>query len=343
MMERLDPLSDPRWAQFVDQVPGALIFHHPAWLRLVCGQYGYPVSAWVMMTQNGDVAAGLPVALLRSRLTGTRLIALPFSETCPPVIDPTSGIEPADFARHLDHERTARGLTLEVRAGLPAGQGAVVSKTFFNHRLALEPDVAAVEGRFAKGQVKRGIAKAIREGVSIEPRTDREGLRRFFRLHVRTRRRQGLPTQSKRFILRFAELFALGLGFVLIARQNDQDVAAAVFLSSGGTLTYEFGASDPRHLGSRPNNLLFMEAIRWGCEAGCHTLDWGRTVPENHGLRAFKKSWGAEESPLHYSQFGSPVADNGDGRLRQAMNVIIPRAPALFGRLVGSGLYRHFG
>lgn len=342
MMERLDPLWDPRWAQFVDRVPGTLIFHHPAWIRLVCGQYKYPASAWVLTTPGGDLAAGLPVALLRSRLTGTRLISLPFSETCPPVIDPGSGIEPVEFARHLEHERTAQGLNLEVRAGLPAGQGAVVSKTFVNHRLALEPDLSAVEARFAKRQVKRGIAKAVREGVSIERRTDTDGLRRFYRLHLPTRRRQGVPTQSKRFILRFAQLFHLGLGFVLIARQNDRDVAAAVFLTNGGTLTYEFGASDHRYLGSRPNNLLFMEAIRWGCETGHHTLDFGRTDLNNHGLRAFKGSWGAEEAPLHYSRFGSPVASGGE-RLRQVMNATIPRAPALFGRLVGSGLYRHFG
>jgi len=343
LMERLDPLSDPRWAQFVDRVPGTLIFHHPAWLRLVCGQYGYPVSAWVMTTPGGDVAAGLPVALLRSRLTGTRLVALPFSETCPPVIDPASGIEPVEFARHLNHERTSQGLTLEVRAGLPAGQGAVVSTSFVNHRLDLEPDVAAVEARFAKRQVKRGIAKAIREGVSIERRTDTEGLRRFYRLHAPTRRRQGLPTQSKRFVLRFAELFRIGLGFVLIARQNDRDVAAAVFLTAGGTLTYEFGASDRRYLGARPNNLLFMEAIQWGCDTGHHTLDLGRTHPDNHGLRAFKSSWGAEESQLPYSRFGSPVGGTGGGRLRRAMNATIPRAPTLFSRVVGSVLYRHFG
>jgi CelD/BcsL family acetyltransferase involved in cellulose biosynthesis len=341
MIERLDPLSDPRWARFVDRVPGALIFHHPAWIRLVAGQYGYPISAWVMSTPGGDLAAGLPVALRRSRITGTQFIALPFSDACPPLIDPASGVGPGEFARRLDDERKARGLDLEVRAGLPA-DGAVVSKTFVSHRLALERDVAAVEARFAKRQVKRGIAKALREGVAIERRADPEGLRRFYRLHALTRRRQGVPTQPKRFIMQFAELFDLGLGFVLIARHRSRDASAAVFLSVGGTLTYQFGASDPRHLTARPNNLLFMEAIRWGCESGHHTLDLGRTDLDNHGLRAFKSSWGAVESPLFYSRFGPPVGVNGGRHLRRLMHATIPRAPTLFGRLVGTALYRHF-
>jgi lipid II:glycine glycyltransferase (peptidoglycan interpeptide bridge formation enzyme) len=191
--------------------------------------------------------------------------------------------------------------------------------------------------------VKRGIAKARREGVWVERRTDLEGLRRFYRLHVGTRRHQGVPTQPKTFILRFVELFRAGLGFVLLARHEGRDIAAAVFLAAGGTLTYEFGASDRQFLGVRPNNLLFSEAIRWGCEHAQHTLDFGRSDLENEGLRAFKRAWGAEESPLRYSQFGSSPRPQGAGRSRRAMKVIIPRAPAAFGRMVGAALYRHMG
>jgi CelD/BcsL family acetyltransferase involved in cellulose biosynthesis len=342
-MEILDPLTDPRWGDLVERAPAALVFHHPAWLSLVCGQYRYPVSAWALTGPGGGLAAGLPVALLRSRLTGTRLISLPFTETCPPLIDPAADVEPEEFASQLAAERTRRGLPLEVRAELPAGVGAAVSKTFVTHRLALDPDVAAVQGRFAKGQVRRGIAKALREGVSIERRTDAEGLRRFYRLHVATRRRHGLPTQSKRFILRFSELFDRGLGFVLLARQAGRDVASGVFLTAGGTLTYEFGASDPRFLGSRPNNLLLMDAIVWACETGHHTLDFGRTDPDNHGLRAFKCSWGAEESLLRYSHLGPGPGRDAMERGRSTLSLAIRRAPEPFGRLVGSALYRHLG
>jgi hypothetical protein len=37
------------------------------------------------------------------------------------------------------------------------------------------------------------------------------------------------------------------------------------------------------------------------------------------------------------------VSTDVDGRLRQAMKATIPRAPAVFGRRVGSALYWHFG
>ena len=127
-------------------------------------------------------------------------------------------------------------------------------------------------------------------------------------MHVATRRRQGVPTQPKSFILRFDELFERDLGFVLIVRDGEQTIAAAVFLSFNGTLIYKYGASDPAALGKRPNNLLFLEAIRGGCAAGMHTLDLGRTDVDHKSLREFKTSWGAHERVLEYHELGAARA-----------------------------------
>ncbi|HEY1833602.1 MAG TPA: GNAT family N-acetyltransferase, partial [Solirubrobacteraceae bacterium] len=177
----------------------------------------------------------------------------------------------------------------------------------------------------------------------IERRTDEDGLARFYRLHTATRRYQGVPTQSWSFIQGFNTLFDAGLGFVLLARHEGRDIAAAVFFSAANTLTYKFGASNRRFLSLRPNNLLFMEAIQWGCENNQHTLDFGRTDHTNEGLREFKKSWGATESPLEFTYFGEYEPTLRSGRLRRAMSVTIKHAPPSFSRLVGGTLYRHFG
>jgi hypothetical protein len=58
------------------------------------------------------------------------------------------------------------------------------------------------------------------------------------------------------------------------------------------------GASDPAALGKRPNNLLFLEAIRWGCRNGMHSLDLGRTDIGHDSPRDSKLSWRAEERTL---------------------------------------------
>src|SRR4029453_12938871 len=136
------------------------------------------------------------------------------------------------------------------------------------HHLALEADADAVLARTSKSQIRRGIKKAEREGVTTRVGTDVAALDAFYRLHLRTRRRQGVPIQPKRFIRSFEELFERDLGYVLVARHERRAIAAAVFLSYRGALTYKYGASDERFLGVRPNHLIFAEAIRAACAEG---------------------------------------------------------------------------
>jgi len=45
-----------------------------------------------------------------------------------------------------------------------------------------------------------------------------------------------------------------------------------------------------------PNNLLYWEMIRWGCEQGYRRFDFGRSSPQS-GTYHFKKQWGTIENP----------------------------------------------
>jgi CelD/BcsL family acetyltransferase involved in cellulose biosynthesis len=333
-------VADPAWAELVGRDPAATIFHHPAWLQLLRDHYGYRLEAWCVPAPDGGLGAGLPVALVRGRITGTRLVAVPFSDACGPLVDPAADADSAAVAAAVAAQQQRAGLPLEVRWPLAAVPGAAVVEPYAQHRLALEPDVEQVTRRFAKSQVKRGIAKAIREGVTVERHESSDALARFYEMHVSTRRHQGVPTQPKRFILGFGRLFDQGLGFVLLARREGRDIAGAVFLATGGTLTYKYGASRRSALAVRPNNLLFMEAIRWGCEHGMRTLDFGRTDRDQEGLLSFKRSWGAVESPLAYTYLGRAAPGAEPGAAQRAISSVIRHSPPAVGRWVGEALYR---
>lgn len=340
---RLDPISDPAWLALLEASPSATIFHHPLWLRLLESQYGYALHACCIGADD-EIEAGIPVARIESRLTGRRLVSLPFSDICPPVLG--AGAQSSStgaLGGALAEERRRTGLDLTVHGALPGAPGAFVQPRFFRHLLPLAGDVAEVESRYSKSQVKRGIKKARREGLQAERRTDRAALDSFYALHLQTRKKLGVPTQPKRFIRRFEELFDAGLGFVSLVLDDGRPIAAAVFLSYNGILTYKYGASDVRELGKRPNNLLFAEAIRWACEAGLDTLDFGRTDVDNEGLRAFKRSWGADEEELSYTYFADREPSSGPPLRERMMGATIKRAPAGVSRLVGETLYRHFG
>jgi CelD/BcsL family acetyltransferase involved in cellulose biosynthesis len=338
----IDPISDSAWLAFLEASPTATIFHHPLWLQLLRSQYGYELYA-CCIEEEGGTRAGIPIARIESRLTGPRLVSLPFSDVCTPVLAPGAGSAELDaLGDALAAERRRTGLELTVHGSLPGAQ-AFVQHRFFRHLLPLAGDPAKVESHYSKSQVKRGIKKARREGLEAERRTDDAALAAFYFLHQRTRKRLGVPTQPKRFIHRFKELFDAGLGFVELVLDEGRPIAAAVFLTFNGTVTYKYGASDVRALAKRPNNLLFSETIRWACEAGFHTLDFGRTDIDNEGLRAFKRSWGANEDALSYTFFAEREPSSEPQLRDRVMSTTIRRSPAVVSRLVGEALYRHFG
>jgi CelD/BcsL family acetyltransferase involved in cellulose biosynthesis len=340
----VDPLGDPRWKDLVDRAPGGSIFHHPSWLRLLHATYRYEMDTCCLVRRDGALAAGLPFALVSSRLTGRRLVALPFSDLCPPLLAPDAGPRaPAALAAALSDLAGRRGMRLEVRGSGGALEEAPSGARFHHHVLALERDVEAVQRRFAKSQVLRGVRRAVREGLVAEVRTDGGALADFYRLHVATRRRLGVPTQPRRFILGLERLFGEGLGFVLLVRREERPLAAAVFLAYRGVLTYKYGASDSRFLGLRPNNLLFMEAIRWGCAHGFRALDFGRTHWGQESLRAFKLAWGPEERVLRYHLMGPAPPVRARERGERVLGSLIRRGPPVLGRAIGEVLYRHAG
>ncbi len=338
----IDPIADPAWMALLERNPAAEVFHHPRWLELLRAQYGYEIYACCVSDDDG-IVAGMPIARIESRLTGRRLVSLPFSDVCSPVVRDADPAALAALGEALAGERVRTGLDLAIHAELPGIEGAFGQQGFVRHLLPLADDPAEVERGYSKSQVKRGIKKALREGLVAERRTDTAALDAFYALHVPTRKKLGVPTQPKRFIRRFAELFDAGLGFVELVNDGDRPIAAAVFLTYNGTVTYKYGASDVRALGKRPNNLMFSEVIRSSCEAGHHTLDFGRTDIDNEGLRAFKRSWGAQEVALSYTHL-SDAAPSSETPLRnRVMAATIRRSPPAVSRLVGEALYRHFG
>jgi CelD/BcsL family acetyltransferase involved in cellulose biosynthesis len=334
-------LTDPRWEDFVARQPSATPFHHPRWGTLIADCYGFRAFAVATSDATGEIRAGLPVIEVRHLRGEPKWVTLPFTDYCPPLVPVPQ--EETDLVDALRRASKAAGVRrVEVRA--PIAGASSVSRGALRHVIPLEGDPAQVYAGF-RSSVRRHIAQAGRNGVTIRPAKGSEDLvDTFYRLHLRTRRRFGVPIQPRRFFrMLWESVISTGLGSVLIAEASASPVAAEVFLSWNGTTISKFSASDERAWSLRANNLITWHLIKTACELGSRWLDFGRTDAGSEGLRVFKRSWGAVEEPLGYAILGAGAepAPSMGGKAGHLLASVIRHGPPVLCRAAGEALYRY--
>ncbi len=337
----LEP-TDERWLAFVEQSGKANIFHHPAWSGLLADCYNYAPFVVISLDADSDISAGLPMAQVNSLLTGQRLVSLPFTDHCSPIYRDDHALD--ELTNKLILLYGKKGVSaMEIRAKLPVQPSIQRYSDHVLHTMDLDSDVDSVFSRL-HSMHKRNIKKATKEGVQVMSGTTTVDIEAFYKIHLQTRRRQGVPIQPRKFFdLLLENIIEKGLGFIMLAYADDECVAGGIFLHWQGTLTYKYGASADVGRNLRANNLLMWTAIRWGCENGYRVFDMGKTDLENSGLREFKSRWGASEESLVYSLLSERQPRETESKLQVFMQSIIRNSPTWVCRVTGELLYRHYG
>jgi CelD/BcsL family acetyltransferase involved in cellulose biosynthesis len=335
---RLEP-ADPRWLAFVASHDDALPFHRPGWLEAVSRTYGFRSFIVALARPDGNLAAGLPLMEIHPPLRAKRWVSVPFADYSPPLV---TGGNAEELVAAANRAREAAGAArLDVHAFVPGG---VEQASAVRHILPLGPDLDAIFSTFSRSQVQRNIRKGETSGLTLRRGDSRSDLvERYFHLHLRTRRRLGVPSQPRGFFERlWTHVLEPGGGFVLLVESDGTPVAGAVFLLGKQTVVYKYGASEQSWWRLRPNHLIFAEAIRWSASHGFATFDFGRTDLQDAGLHAFKAGWGTREEPLVYTSYGARAgAPSGAGGLMHVARAVIRRCPPAVSRLTGALFYRY--
>src|SRR5579864_5449978 len=91
---QINPLDDPRWLPFLNDHPRATVFHSPGWLKALHLTYGYEPLVLTTSPENELLRNGLVLCTVSSWLTGSRMVSLPFSDHCQPLMGgPTDALE----------------------------------------------------------------------------------------------------------------------------------------------------------------------------------------------------------------------------------------------------------
>lgn len=341
----INPLLESRWNTWLSEFSAATPFHTSQWARVLVDSYRYRLH-YAVLRDGEHILALLPMAEVSSILTGRRGVSVPFADECRPLLK--EGVPAGDLLDAMKAVGLERGWgSLELRGEAQDGGCAPESAQFITHYLTLE-DREDQQLKRIKSAQRRNVRKACRNGVEVRNLSTLEAMDAYYALHCVTRKRQGAPPQPRRFFQAIHEhMIGSGQGFVLLARFQERWIAGAVYLHFEHNAVYKFGASDRSFQHLRANSLLMYEGIRHLRGLGIRRLSLGRTEPGNAGLLRFKRSWGAEESPLGYHRIGlgknvcpAPAGSNG---WIHAGSRVLRHAPIPVLRLLGNVLYRHLG
>lgn len=337
----INPLQDRRWESFVERHPRSSVFHRAKWLRALKRVYGYEPVAFTSCSPDSPLTNAIAFCKVRSALTGNRLVSLPFSDHCEPLVN--SGREMEALIAEFVASGPEKGWKyVEIRPVTASPAGFSISETYLFHTLSLIRPEAELFQSFHRDCIRRKIARAERESIEYDEGYSEAHLQRFYRLMVMTRRRHRLPPQPLAWFRALAAGFGRDLR-IRFALSAGTPIASILTLSHRKVLTYKYACSDARVHNLGGPAFLLWKTIQKAKLEGFEELDLGRSSEDQPGLIAFKEHWGAQRSRLAYWRYppGPPAR-----RLPQAMSALkkfVPLAPDRSLVLIGRVLYRHIG
>jgi lipid II:glycine glycyltransferase (peptidoglycan interpeptide bridge formation enzyme) len=345
---RIRPLQDPRWDAFVQSHPRSSVFHTAAWLESLRRTYDYESIAFTTSAPGDDLVNAVVFCVVDSWLTGRRLVSLPFSDYCEPLVD-SQADQDAIMAAIEDELKRERLLYVELRPmrALQCSTSRFRSEhRYHHHQIDLRPDLGTLLHNCHKDSIQRKIRRADREGLTYAEGHSELLLLAFYRLWLLTRRRHCLPPQPKKWFRSLIDCVGEAAK-IRVAFKDGQPIAAIFTLCHRDTLLYKYGCSDAQFHNLGGMHLLLWRSIQESKEAGLRIFDLGRTDLEGTGLVTFKDRWGATRSALAYSRL-APVP-NLKGRFTSKGwqdtlgRRVISHLPDRLFCSVGELMYRHVG
>jgi serine/alanine adding enzyme len=289
-----DAAEQDLWEAYVDSSPSATLSHCFRWQRIINRVYGHQ-SFYVMAQRDSRVCGIVPLFLVKSRLFGTSLTSMPFLDyggIC--ADDDVIAQLLLEQARGLMQEHEADWIELR-QCEPPSG-----TTTLRLDKVSLILDLsmgAEALWRSLKATVRNQVRKAIKSGLTASV-GGAELLDEFYPVFASNMRDLGSPVHHRAFFAQILAEFGAQARLILVC-DGQRAVGGLVALFFKDTIAVPWASSLRQYFPKCPNNLLYWEAIQYGCAHGCRRFDFGRSSVGS-GTYNFKRQWGAEPMQLYW-------------------------------------------
>ena len=348
----LDPSTDERWDPFVNKHSFGWICHTRAWKEVLESCFNHMRAKYLFIKdkKTDEIKAALPLYHVKSRITGNRLVSLPYATLCDPLVSSENEFKVL-FDAAVTLKRNLGCKNLEIRA---FKTGTIIrecristQENYKTHYIRLGRAPQNLLKSFHYTSVRQRIRQAEKSKLEVYNATDERDLKTFYRLYLKMRKRLLLPPQPYAFIQALWEkLYPLGFLSLLLAKKEDQTIGGILVFKFKDRVSVEYSVLNEEFFRLRPNHLLFWTAIKIANQEGYSFFDFGRTAIKHQGLMDFKGRWGTKTLDLiqvfYPVSVTCQVGEYGRNE-RKLVSSLCKWAPKSVFRVLGKLCYRHMG
>jgi hypothetical protein len=335
------------WDVFAKNNPNGSIYHSSRWLGCLEKTYGYIPLVLASENDKGEITGGIVASVVDSALFGRHLSSLPGAQQCPPLW--SGDQDGAWIAEQIQQQvQLTKSQYCEIkmdRAGIGRDNLTLpgANLDYCTYILALDRPFDILTKKFHQSCVRRAVAHAKKNGITIRTATTAGDVEVFYRLYARMRKEKGLLPQPLSFFINLWEIFRRD-GSVEInhAEFEGRVISSIMLLKSNATVIYEYGATIAAKKRLNPSPLLLWDAIEKACAQGYSFFDFGRCSSDDAGLNEFKLRWGSERRQLYYYSLpeSSKIQLRKSNLLKSFMGFVIKFSPLSLTQLYGRLLYK---
>ena len=281
-----------RWDRYVYTHPFSSFFQLFGWKRIMEKSFGCK-TCYLVALEKDNIRGILPLYIVRSWISGNSVTSMPGG-----ICNDNEEIEKLLYekAKEITKKYNAKYLLLRDCSRKYDFDLKVV--TYNTSILGLKNDKNELWKSF-DGKARNQTRKAIKEGLKTT--LGENNLKEFYKVFSINMRDLGTPVFPYKFFDGIVSEFPEETE-ILTVNYKDEVIGGMILFFFKDTISDPWASSLREYFPYCPNNLLYWEAFKYGCDNGFKYFDMGRSQKDS-GTFKFKKQWGAEARDLYYQYF----------------------------------------
>ncbi|HXW68968.1 MAG TPA: FemAB family XrtA/PEP-CTERM system-associated protein [Dissulfurispiraceae bacterium] len=330
-----------RWDKYVLESGSSSVYHLSGWKEVIENTFGHSTRYLLSENDQKGVQGILPVVQLKSLFFGNYMVSLPYF-TYGGVCADGDDIRDELLGAAIAYAQSCNAGYLEMRHTGPMENGMPVKTVKVSMRLPLVNNADDLWKSFP-AKLKSQIRRPSKEGLYSKLEKEEE-LNSFYKVFSINMRDLGTPVYSKLFFRNILRMFPELTWICSVYAKNGNPVASGFLVGFKNLLEIPWASSLRSYNNLSPNMLLYWTVLKFACESGYASFDFGRSTP-GEGTYKFKEQWGAQPVRLHWHYWlkngGSlPELNPRNPKYRAAIE-IWRRLPVGLTRLIGPAIVKN--